>query len=164
MRYIKSFALSCAAMLMLLGGTSLTAHAQSKYRCLVQMKPYEGEKAYVVVSLVDAKGQYEQTLRVLGPDKRWYNSLVEWHRAQQKRPERLDAVTGASIAGGDRSVFVLTLDDSKLDKGYKIRFESSVEDQKYHVSDVEIPYTRQGLERRTDGKGYIKVVKLTPVK
>lgn len=145
-----------------MGASSLMA--QTKYRCLVQMKPYQGEKAYVVVSLVDAKGQYERTLRVLGPDKRWYDSLTEWYKAQRSKPEKLDGVTGASIAGGDRSVFTITLDDSKLDKGYTLRFESSVEDQKYHVRDVEIPYTSGKVAERAEGKGYIRLVKLTPIK
>lgn len=142
----------------------LSASAQTKYKCLVQMTPYDGEKAYVVISLIAPDGKYDKTLRVMGPDKRWYSSLVEWHKAQKAQPEKLDAVTGASIAGGDRSVLVLTLDDSKLDKGYKIRFESSVEDQKYYADDVEIPYTTAKLTERTTGKGYIKLVKLTKSK
>lgn len=143
---------------------SSSALAQSKYRCLIQMNAYEGPKAYVVVSLVDSKGRYEQTLRVLGPDKRWHDSLTDWHKAQQAKAERLDGVTGASIAGGDRAVFGITLDDSKLDKGYTIRFESSVEDRKYYSRDAEIPVTKAKLTERIAGSGYIKLVKLTPTK
>lgn len=151
-----------ATLCLLMGGAALSA--QTRYKCLVQMKPYDGEKAYVVVSLVDPKGNYDQTLRVMGPNKRWWNSLSEWHKAQQAKAEKLDAVTGASIAGGDRSVLTLTLPDDKLDKGYKIRFESSVEDQEYYKDDVEVPYTKDKLTERTQGKGYIKLVKFTPTK
>lgn len=158
----NKFKLLFLGLLLCLGSTGI---AQTRYRCLVQMKAYEGERAYAVVSLINAKGQYEKTLRIMGPDRRWYSSLVEWHKAQSMRAEkRLDAITGASIAGGDRSVFTLTLDDSKIDRGYKLRFETAVEDRKYYVNDVEIPYTRSALTARTDGQGYIKSVKLTPVK
>ncbi|RYF78608.1 MAG: DUF2271 domain-containing protein, partial [Cytophagaceae bacterium] len=44
----------------------------SQYKCMVQMTNYMGEKAYVVVSLINSKGAYEKTLYVLGSDKKWY--------------------------------------------------------------------------------------------
>lgn len=152
------------SLLMLGVGTSALLAQKANYRCLVQMNAYEGQKAYVVVSLVNPKGDYEQTLRVMGPDKRWYGSLAQWHKAQKARPEKLDAVTGASIAGGGRSVFAFSIDESKIDKGYTLRFESSVEDQKYYVKDVEIPLSTSKLTERTAGTGYIKLVKISPAK
>lgn len=148
-------------LLLLLCTVSVTA--QTKYKCLLQMTGYTGENAYVVVSLVAPNGKYDKTLRVMGPDKRWYNSLKEWYKSQQAKPEKLDAVTGASIKGGDRNITTFILDDSKINKGYKIRFESSVENQKYFSDDVEIPYTSDKLTEKVDGKGYIKVVKLSKV-
>ncbi len=152
-------------VLVILGLGASSAWAQkASYRCLVQMNAYEGQKAYVVVSLINPKGEYEQTLRVMGPDKRWYDSLAQWHQAQKARPEKLDAVTGASIAGGGRSVFSFSIDESKMDKGYTLRFESSVEDQKYHAKDVEIPLSSSKLTERTAGRGYIKLVKISPAK
>ena len=36
---------------------------------MIQMIGYEGEKAYVNVSLIDPQEEYEKTLEVLGPDK-----------------------------------------------------------------------------------------------
>jgi glycine cleavage system aminomethyltransferase T len=52
------------------------ASAQAaKYKCMIQMTNYMGEGAYIVISLIDSKGQYEKTLYVLGSDKKWYNSL-----------------------------------------------------------------------------------------
>lgn len=157
MKIIKSL------IVILILASALPAVAQTKYRCLLQMTAYNGENAYVVVSLVDAKGNYDKTLYVMGPDKKWYNSLKEWNKAQQKKPEKLNAITGASIKGGDRSVTTFVLDNSKIDKGYKIRFESSVEDQKYYSNDVEIPYTSDKVTEKTAGKGYIKLVKLSKV-
>src|SRR3954470_23887705 len=78
--------------------------AASKYKCMVQMTNYMGEGAYVVVSLIDSKGAYEKTLYVMGSDKKWYPNLKEWHKAFSKKPSNISAVTGASVASGDRSV------------------------------------------------------------
>ena len=142
-----------------LGG--LLIQAQSKYKCMIQMAAYTGDKAYVVVSLINPKNQYEKTLAVMGQDKKWYNSLKEWHKVQNKKPEALSAITGASVSGGDRSMVSFILEDAKLDKGYKIRFESAVEDQKYHSSDIEIPYSKEALLQKSEGKNYIKFVKFS---
>ena len=131
----------------------------TKYKCMLQMANYVGEGAYIVVSLVDAKGNYEKTLYVMGDDKKWYKELKEWHKFYAKR-KKVDAKTGASVAGGDRSVTVLEIEDKKINAGYKIRFESAVEDQKYHVIDAEVPLTTEALADKTEGKGYIRYVKL----
>lgn len=141
--------------------SSVNSFAQtSKYRCMLQMSSYVGDGAYIVVSLVDSKGTYEKTLYVMGEDKKWYNSLKEWYKVYSKKPN-INAKTGASISGGDRSITTFEIEDSKLNKGYKLRFESAVEDQKYHVNDVEIPLTTEALAEKTEGKGYIKYVRLS---
>lgn len=127
------------------------------------MTSYEGLEAYVVISLIDPKGAYEKTLYVLGPDKQWYNTLKEWHKFETKAKSKLSAITGASVAGGDRSVQTIEIEDAKLDKGYKLRFESAVEEQKYHVVDVEIPITAEKITERAEGKGYIRFVKFNKV-
>ena len=147
-------------LLLLVIATTLTANT---YRCMIQMNAYKGESAYVVVSLVNANNKYEKTLAVLGPDKKWYDSLTEWYKAQQAKPEKLDAITGASIKGGDRRITTFTIDDKLLNRGYKIRFESAVEDQKYFADDVIIPLTTEKITEKADGKGYIKMVKLNKV-
>lgn len=135
----------------------------SKYKCLVQLNTYEGEAAYVVISLIDPKGAYEKTLYVLGPDKQWYNTVKEWHKFEKKAKSKLSAITGASVAGGDRTIKTIEIDDAKLNKGYKLRFESAVEEQKYHVADVEIPVTPEALAEKVNGTGYIRFVKLNKV-
>ncbi len=134
----------------------------SKYKCMIQMTNYTGEEAYVVISLINSKGVYEKTLYVMGPDKKWYNTVKEWHKFQSKKKANISAITGASVAGGDRSVNVIEIEKSKIDAGYKLRFESAVEDKKYVVKDVEIPLTTEGLASKTDGTGYIRYVRFSP--
>lgn len=130
---------------------------------MVQMNSYEGLEAYVVISLIDPKGAYEKTLYVLGPDKQWYNTLKEWHKFETKTKAKLSAITGASVPAGDRAVKTIEIEDAKLNKGYKLRFESAVEEQKYHISDVEIPLTTEKLTERAEGNGYIRFVKFSKV-
>ena len=142
---------------------SFEASAQTtKYKCLLQMSNYVGEGAYVVVSLINPKGEYEKTLYVMGDDKQWYNSLKEWFKFYSKKPA-VSAKTGASVTGGDRSVTTFEIESSKIDKGYKLRFETAVEDQKYYESDAEIPLTTAGIIEKTEGKGYIRYVKLSKI-
>jgi len=134
----------------------------SKYKCMIQMTNFMGEGAYVVISLVDSKGAYEKTLYVLGPDKKWYNSLKEWNKFYAKKPSNISAITGASVTGGDRSVNVIEIENTKINKGYFLRFESAVEDKNYNVKDLEIPLTTEKLASKNDGNGYIRYVRFTP--
>lgn len=136
---------------------------QAKYKCMLQMTNYDGLEAYVVVSLIDSQGNYEKTLYVMGPDKQWYNGFKEWNKKLGKKKENLSAITGASIAAGNRSITTFSIDESKFNKGYKLRFETAVEDDKYHVNDVEIALTTEGISAKTEGKGYIRYVKLNKV-
>ena len=144
-------------------GMGTSSAQSSKYKCMLQMTNYMGEGAYIVVSLINPSGAYEKTLSVLGTDKQWYNTLKEWYKYQTKAKEKLSAVTGASIGGGDRAIKTLEIDNAKMNKGYTLRFESAVEEQKYHVADVEIPLTTAGITEMAKGKGYIKMVKLNKV-
>jgi hypothetical protein len=146
---------------LLLAGNSFAQ--TGKYKCMVQMDGYRGEAAYVVISLINPQGAYDKTLYVMGSDKQWYNTLKEWHKHQTKAKAKLSAITGASVTGGDRAVHIIELEDAKMNKGYKLRFESAVEEQKYHVADVEIPFTTEGIAERATGKGYIRFVKFSKV-
>jgi len=129
---------------------------------MIQMSNYTGEGAYVVISLLNPEGNYEKTLYVQGDDDEWYHDLSEWWGFQGKVRANLDAITGATISGGARSICVLEIDNDKIDKGYKIRFESSVEDQDYHVSDVEFELTSESLKSKKEGKGFIRYVRMMP--
>jgi hypothetical protein len=134
----------------------------SKYKSMIQMTNYMGEGAYIVISLIDSKGAYEKTLYVLGSNKKWYNSLKEWHKFQSKKPANLSAVTGASVTGGDRSVNTIEIDNAKINAGYKLRFESAVEDKNYYVKDLEIPLTTETLSAKNEGTGFIRYVRFSP--
>jgi hypothetical protein len=134
----------------------------AKFKCMIQMTNYMGEGAYIIISLVNSKNAYEKTLYVLGPDKKWYNSLKEWHKFQSKKPANISAITGASVTGGDRSVNVIEIENSKINAGYKIRFESAVEDKEYHVKDIEIPLTTEALSAKSEGTGFIRYVRFSP--
>jgi hypothetical protein len=150
----------------LLFAQTLSTQAQNpennKYKCMIQMTNYMGEGAYIVVSLIDPAGNYEKTLRVLGSDKRWYPDLAEWHKFSKKTTENISAITGASVAGGDRSVTVIEIDQARINTGYRLRFESAVENQEYHSKDVEIVLTTESVSGKTDGAGYIRYVRLSP--
>lgn len=158
----KFFKTTLVSFILLFFGLGSFAQT-SKYKCMVQMTTYQGLEAYVVISLIDPNGNYEKTLYVLGPDKQWYNTLKEWHKFESKAKSKLSAITGASVAAGDRTVKTIEIDDSKIDKGYKLRFESAVEEQKYHTVDVEIPLSTEKISERAEGKGYIRFVKLSKV-
>lgn len=134
----------------------------TKYKCMIQMTNYMGEGAYIVVSLIDSKGAYDKTLYVLGSDKKWYKTIKEWFKFYKSKPANINAVTGASVTGGDRSVNVIEIENSKINKGYKLRFESAVEDKNYNIKDLEIPLTTESLSARSDGTGYIRYVRFSP--
>ena len=97
----------------------------SKYKCMIQMTNYTGEGAYIAISLLDAEGTYVETLYVHGDDDEWYFDITEWWDFYGKKRNDIDAITGATISGGKRAITILEIDDDKLDKGYKIRFESA---------------------------------------
>lgn len=142
--------------------SSSSAQTTSKYKCMIQMTNYMGEGAYVVISLIDSKGAYEKTLYVLGSDKKWYKTLKEWNKFYLKKPNTISAITGASVTGGDRSVNVIDIENSKINSGYKMRFESAVEDKNYNVKDVEIPLTTETLAAKNEGTGFIRYVRFSP--
>lgn len=140
--------------------TAFTSTETKTVKCLIQMTNYTGEGAYVVVSLLDASGKYVETLYVQGKDKEWYSEIPEWWKFYGKYRPNIDAISGATISGGERSVIVLQIPTDKIDKGYHLRFESSVEDQKYYKDDVQFELTTAHLASKKDGKGFIRYVKL----
>lgn len=133
----------------------------TKYKCMVQMTNYTGDEAYIVVSLINPKGVYEKTLYMMGPDKKWHKTLTEWNKFNSKKPANISAITGASVAGGDRSVTTFEIDNSKMNKGYKLRFETAVEDKEYYAKDLEVPLTTEGLSAKTEGTNYIRYVRFS---
>ena len=134
----------------------------TKYKCMIQMINYTGEGAYIVISLLNPEGKYEKTLYVQGDDEEWYYDITEWWKFHGKIRTNIDAITGETIAGGERSISVIEIDDAKIDKGYKIRFESAVEDQEYFMDDLEFELTSESVKSKIEGKGFIRYVRLLP--
>jgi hypothetical protein len=150
-------------LVLALAGPAASVAQTTKYKCMIQMTSYMGEGAYIVISLIDSKGAYEKTLYVLGSDKKWYKTLKEWNKFYAKKATNISAITGASVTGGDRSVNVIEIENSKINAGYKIRFETAVEDKNYNVKDIEIPLTTETLATKNEGTsaGYIRYVRFS---
>lgn len=136
----------------------------SKYKCMIQMTNYTGEGAYIAISLLNPKGEYEETLYVHGDDDEWYFDITEWWEFYGKKRDDIDAITGATLSGGKRAITVLDIEDDKLDKGYKIRFETAVEDQEYYKDDVEFELTSENVKGKKEGKGFIRYIRMMPQK
>jgi len=150
--------------------TSFNTNAQpigGDYKCLIQLKNYQGEGAYIIVSVVNSKGEYVETLRVLGDDHEWYPDLKTWYayREKNRHQPRLDGVTGATIGSGERSVVAFSIDKKYIDQEYTLRFETAVEDKSYHSKDVVVQLTSEQLKLgKYEGKdGYIRQVRLIAV-
>jgi len=134
-----------------------------KYKCMVQLKNYEGEGAYVVVSVIDKDNNYIKTLQILGDDEKWYPDLPKWWSFfETAKNTNLDAITGATIAGGERSIFAFQLNEEDLKAGNKLRFETAVEHQDYYEQDLEILLENKNLQNKFEGTGYIRYVRIIP--
>lgn len=160
MRKVFIVVLSCVV----LASLAFVVPAETlNYKCLIQLTNYKGEGAYVVVSVLDANGKYIETLYVQGDDKEWYRDIEEWWKNLYgiRRPE-LDGIVGETVTGGERKITVLKIPANKIDAGYKIRFESAVEDQEYYKDDVEFDLTQQNLKTKKEGKGFIRYIRLIP--
>ena len=164
LKFMKSFKYLClVTCLSLMAFSSLNkSESSQKYKCMIQMKNYEGEGAYIVISLVNPKGEYEKTVYVQGDDEKWYQDITEWWNFQSKVDENIDAITGATISGGNRTISIIEIPDDKLNKGYKIRFETSVEQQKHYIDDVEFRLTTETVNSRVEGKGFIRYIRILP--
>lgn len=142
--------------------TAFTTSNTKAVKCLIQLTNYTGEGAYVVVSLLNPDGDYEKTLYVQGKDSEWYSEIPEWWAFYGKYRPDIDAISGATVSGGERTVTVLQIPDDKIDKGYSLRFETSVEDQEYYADDIQFELTTENLKTKKEGNGYIRYVRMLP--
>ena len=128
---------------------------------MVQLQNYTGREAYIAISLINPNGEYEKTLAILGADEEWYNTLEEWDKFRLKKSEKLNAITFASVAPGARSTRMFEFENDKIDKGYKLRFETSVETLNYYLKDVEVDLSTAVLDSKTaiPGTGFVKIVR-----
>ena len=161
-RYFKLIPILLAIAFIGFGFTFKTK--ESRYKCMIQMTNYTGEGAYVVISLLNPEGEYEKTLYVQGGDDEWYFDITDWWNFYGKRRTNLDAITGATISGGERAISVIDIEDDKLDKGYTIRFESAVEDQEYYKDDVAFELTTDNVKGKIEGNGFIRYIRMMPQK
>lgn len=152
-------------MLLIIAFTAVSfkSNDSTKYKCMIQMKNYTGEGAYVVISLMNPEGKYEKTLYVHGDDEEWYHDITQWWKNLfgKKRPN-LDAITGATLSGGKRAITILEIEKEKLDKGYKLRFETAVEDQEYYADDIEFELNSANVKSKKEGKGFIRYIRMMP--
>ena len=71
----------------------------------------------------------------------------------------VDGITGPTIGGGKNLVVPLLLNKSEIGKGYKILFETAVEDKGYFKSDLNFELTEKSLNDNFEGTGFIKSVR-----
>jgi hypothetical protein len=140
--------------------TAFTTKEKKAVKCLIQMTNYTGEGAYLIVSILNESGTYDETLYVQGKDSEWYSEIPEWWKFYGKYRPNIDAISGATISGGGRAVRLLQIPVDKIDKGYSLRFETAVEDQKYYKDDIQFELTTENLKSKKDGKGFIRYVKM----
>ncbi|OED46554.1 flagellin biosynthesis protein FlgD [Flavobacteriaceae bacterium (ex Bugula neritina AB1)] len=134
----------------------------STYKCMIQLTNYTGEGAYVIVSILDPQGEYQSTLYVQGEDEEWYHDIPEWWGFYGKKRPDIDALTGETVSGGERTIRVLKIPDDKINTGYSIRFETAVEDQEYYKDDVQFELTSETVKSKIEGKGFIRYVRMIP--
>ena len=99
---------------------------------------------------------------IQGDDEDWYSDITEWWQFHGKVRANIDAITGATISGGNRAISVIEIPNNKLNKGYKIRFETAVEDQEYYKDDVEFELTTENVKSKIEGKGFIRYIRMIP--
>tara|TARA_B100000768_G_scaffold42540_1_gene41417 strand:+ start:188 stop:676 length:489 start_codon:yes stop_codon:yes gene_type:complete len=130
------------------------------YKCMIQLTNYTGEGAYIVVSLLDEKEEYEETLYVQGEDAEWFSEITRWWKFYGLRRPNIDAISGPTVSGGNRTVNLLKIPTEKIDAGYILRFETSVEDQSYYPNDVQFELTQDNLSKQTEGRGFIRYIRM----
>ena len=146
-------------IMLLFFSSSMKVLEEVKYKYMIQMKNYTGEGAYIIISLVDAEGQYIKTLKVQGNDKDWYHEINSWWKFYGKKRYNIDAVTGETLSGGERTVNVISIDKSILTKNCKLRFETAVENDNYYEKDLEIDLEKLNTQTNFKGSGFIRYVR-----
>lgn len=155
---ISNYILVALAFAVLAAFTS--QNITSNYKCMIQLKNYTGEGAYVIVSILDSHEEYSETLYVQGEDKDWFNEISEWWKFYGKYRPNLDAITGATVSGGERTINLIKIPTDKIDAGYYLRFETAVEDQEYYTTDLQLELTTENLTQQREGSGFIRYVKM----
>ena len=155
---------------LLLISLSLSPKKESiSVKCMIEMKDYSGEGAYINISIVN-KENYLKTIYVLGNDKAWFSEMKSFWKYIRDNKLYLDkdfypiidGISGATISGSQKRVIVLALPKSLINKNYSLRFETAIEDIGYFENDVNFILDKEGLERSYEGQGFIKNLKFIP--
>tara|TARA_B100001287_G_scaffold51633_1_gene40567 strand:- start:21953 stop:22438 length:486 start_codon:yes stop_codon:yes gene_type:complete len=153
--YIFSAIILCLVLV-----SSVNLEGETKLKCLIQMKNYSGEGAYIIISLTDKNGNYIKTLNVQGDDPEWYHEITSWWKFHGKKRSNIDGITGETLSGGERSINIISIDKSKFISDYRLRFETAVEDKNYFEKDLEINLDEINSETKYSGKGFIRYVRI----
>jgi hypothetical protein len=130
-------------------------------KCMIQMKDYTGEAAYVIISLIDNHNNYLKTLYIQGKDNKWFSEITSWWTFYGKYRPNIDAISGATIGSGKRLMNKFDVPNDAFGKGYKLRFETAVEDNAYYEQDIEVALLSvSGLNSKIQGKGYISYIRM----
>ena len=156
-RILKLFSI---LIMLLFFSSSIKVMEEVKYKCMIQMKNYSGKKAYIIISLIDNDGNYVKTLNVQGDDPEWYHEITSWWKFYGKKRNNIDAISGETIGGGERSINVIAIEKSKINSNYKIRFETAVEDKNYFEKDIEINLSEINSQTKYNGNGFIRYVRI----
>lgn len=156
-RHFSLLALTTAGLMA--GGLSLPMRVQAKeIRLLVQLNNYEGENAYFALYLINPEGRYAQTLWVSGDEEKYFPDLPRWWKYLSRAPQGLDAITGASTAGGDRNILKLEIADEFINTGFKLRVETAVEEHENYDVDVEFDLSEDTAGQKIPGTGYVRFI------
>ena len=135
-------------------------------KCMIEMKDYNGEGAYINISIVNNEN-YLKTIYVLGNDKAWFSEMKSFWKYIRDNKLYLDkdfypiidGISGATISGNQKRVIILKIPKSFLNKNHQIRFETAVEDEGYFANDVNFVLSKKGLNKSYAGQGFIRNVK-----
>ena len=157
---MKFFGKFLVLLIGLVSLSSISMEDEVNFKCMIQMKNYSGKKAYIIISLIDNDGNYVKTLNVQGDDPEWYHEIPSWWKFYGKKRNNIDAISGETIGGGERSINVIAIEKSKINSNYKIRFETAVEDKNYFEKDIEINLSEINSQTKYNGSGFIRYVRV----
>jgi hypothetical protein len=150
-----------ASALAIAAALGLPAMAQAKPVTLtVQMKQYSGNRAYLALYLVDAKGVYKDTLWVSGGKTKYYRHLIDWTRLSGRNLSGINGITGASIGSGRTLKVTVDLADALIDAGYQLHIDAAVEDYRESPSEIVAPLNSGNAGKAYKGRRYISNFKL----
>lgn len=144
----------------------LPIEEEVEIKCLLEIMNYRGEGAYFVISVLDKKENYVKTVYVLGDDKSWFSEMKSFWIHLRKNNlftdedfyPLIDGISGPTISGGERRVFQIMVPKNLFNNGYRLRFETAVEDKAYNMNDINIALNTKSLKQTSIGHGFIKKI------